>query len=68
MSKYVNKRRNIVSCPSCRGVVVRDLEENKHSKVVSFFIRCPHCQEDVRVEMRGAEISINLKTNKKKPS
>ena len=48
MSKYVHKKGEIVHCPFCRGVILRDLRPESNTQD-SFVLRCPHCQCDIKL-------------------
>ena len=53
-------RENIGYCPKCRKVVFRrGTIELKDGNKLSFQTRCPHCGEELKVEI-GAEINIYI--------
>lgn len=62
MTKYVHKKGEIIHCPLCRGVILRDFQCDDKNKETIFVIRCPHCSCDVHVEVQASgEIFIEKK-------
>ena len=64
MDKYVYKSGEIVHCPSCRGVVLRDLKFDPKQNTVSFMMRCAHCSHYIAVTIHdggGAVIEVKEK-------
>lgn len=59
MSKYVHKKGEIMHCPFCRGVIMRDFRLTSMQHDVSFMIRCAHCPRYVHIAVRDeGEITV----------
>jgi hypothetical protein len=58
--KFIHDKPNgIAHCPYCRGVLLRDFKKSENCTCVSSFaMRCPHCEETVRVQMDNGKIAV----------
>ncbi len=61
----------IIQCPYCTSPVLKGMEELRHLAVsFSFEMRCPHCKQNIGVQMtfeRTVIINQTEKTNKLGP-
>lgn len=54
----------IAHCPYCRGVLFKAFKSSSESKgPISFIVRCPHCQETVRVEIKDGQLTVGQTPN-----
>ena len=53
------KNNKIGHCPFCHGIILRDSSFEEKSHLLSFKMRCPHCQKDVLLKIKDGSILIN---------
>lgn len=59
MTKYVGKEGGTINCPYCRGIILRDsLIHDGDGDVISFLMRCPHCQRNIFVKINRGDFII----------
>ena len=61
MGKYIKNNNEIGHCPSCRGVLFRDVKFEDSERKIFFKMRCPHCQKytKVTIDLSSGKIIIN---------
>ena len=53
----------IINCPICRGVLLKDFIGDKNVCLVSFTMRCPHCQGTHRISVGGGLLKVEFVKN-----
>lgn len=51
MDKYINLKDELVHCPFCRGVILKDFKIDPDTKDISFVLRCPHCKNNIIIKI-----------------